>query len=313
MAVKYDQYLKAGNRILTMSRFPASDHDEGFAMKPHETNHRATTPVTNVLRFAARFVLLALPILATVGQPASAQQPDSVPIANPAPLTTEQVVYNLTQMNLHRAQALRAYQGTRTYRIEYQGFPGTRSAEMVVKLKYLSPGKKEFVIQSETGSKLIIDKVLKNLLEAEQEELAPEIQRRSALTEDNYRFRLIGHGGGLSAGTYVLQVEPRRKDKFLYRGRIWVDAGDFAVVRLEAEPTKNPSFWTRKAAIVQVYTKVSDFWLPARNHSITAIRLGGHADLTVEYKDYEITDAGKVSTLAAPRSTLQGETASAQQ
>jgi hypothetical protein len=34
---------------------------------------------------------------------------------------------------------------------------------MVVKLKYLSPGKKKFVIQSATGSKLIIDKVLKNL------------------------------------------------------------------------------------------------------------------------------------------------------
>jgi hypothetical protein len=30
---------------------------------------------------------------------------------------------------------------------------------MVVKLKYLSPGKKEFGIQSATGSKLIIDKV----------------------------------------------------------------------------------------------------------------------------------------------------------
>jgi hypothetical protein len=266
----------------------------------------------HVLRFAARFVILVLLILATLRQPASAQHPDRVPVTNPVSLTAEQVVYNLAQMNLHRVQALRAYQGTRTYRIEYQGFSGARSAEMVVKLKYLWPGKKEFVILSATGSKLIIDKVLKNLLEAEQEELAPEIQRRSALTEANYHFKLTGHESGLSAGTYVLQVEPRRKDKFLYRGRIWVDASDFAVVRLEAEPTKNPSFWTRKANIVQVYTKVSDFWLPAHNHSITAIRLGGHADLTIEYKDYQITDASKVSTLATPRSTLHGETARAQ-
>jgi hypothetical protein len=310
--VKYDQYFKAGNRILAMPKFPASNNDESFAMKPHETNHRATTPVTNALRFAVWFVILVLLILATLRQPARAQQPDRVSTANTAPLTAEQVVYNLAQMNLHRVQALRAYQGTRTYRIEYQGFSGARSAEMVVKLKYLWPGKKEFVILSATGSKLIIDKVLKNLLEAEQEELAPEIQRRSALTEANYHFRLTGHESGPSAGTYVLQVEPRRKDKFLYRGRIWVDASDFAVVRLEAEPTKNPSFWTRKANIVQVYTKVSDFWLPAHNHSITAIRLGGHADLTIEYKDYEITDASKVSTLATPRSTLHRETTRAQ-
>lgn len=59
-------------------------------------------------------------------------------MANTTPVNAEQVVYNLAQMNLHRVQALRAYQGTRTYRIEYQGFPGARSAEMVVKLKYLS-------------------------------------------------------------------------------------------------------------------------------------------------------------------------------
>lgn len=138
---------------------------------------------------------------------------------------------------------------------------------MVVNVNYLSPRKKEFVIQSETGSKLIIDKVLKKLLDAEKEESSPEIEQRSALTD-----------------AYVLKVEPRRKDKFLSHGRIWVDAGDFAVVQLKAEPTTNPSFWTRKADIDQVYTKVSDFWLPAHNHSVTAIRLGGHADLTIEYK-----------------------------
>jgi hypothetical protein len=296
-----------------MSKFPACDHDKSFAMKLHQTSHRVTTPATGVLRFAARFVMLVLLILATLRQPASAQQPDSVHVVDLAPLTADQVVSNLAQMNRHRVQALRAYQGTRTYRIEYQGFSGVRSAEMVVKLKYLSPGKKEFVIQSTTGSKLIIDKVLKNLLAAEQEELGPGTQRRSALTEDNYHFKLNGHESGPSGGTYVLQVEPRRKDKFLFRGRIWVNATDFAVVRLEAEPTKNPSFWTKKTNIVQVYRKVSDFWLPAYNHSIAAVRLGGHADLTIEYKDYAITDASKVSTLLTARSTLHNETARAQE
>ena len=37
----------------------------------------------------------------------------------------------------------------------------------------------------------------------------------------------------------MLKVEPRTDGKFLYRGRIWVDGHDFAVVRLEAEPRKN--------------------------------------------------------------------------
>lgn len=184
---------------------------------------------------------------------------------------------------------------------------------MVVNVNYLTPGKKEFVIQSETGSKLIIDKVLKKLLEAEKEESSPEIEQQSALTDANYRFTLIGQENGFSGEAYVLEVEPRRKDKYLYHGRIWVDAGDFAVVRLKAEPTKNPSFWTRKADIDQVYTKVSDFWLPAHNHSVTAIRLGGHADLTIEYKNYKITDAGQVTSLSTPPAAPATETARIQE
>jgi hypothetical protein len=183
---------------------------------------------------------------------------------------------------------------------------------MVVNVKYLSPGTKEFIVQSATGAKLIIDKVFKKLLEAEKETLDAETQRRSALTDDNYRFTLVGYESGFSGATYVLNVEPRTKDKFLYRGRIWVDAEDFAVVRLEAEPAKNPSFWTKKAEIVQVYMKVSDFWLPAYNHSVTAIRLGGHAELTIDYKDYEIIEASGMSSLML-RPTPHAETARAQE
>ena len=55
--------------------------------------------------------------------------------------------------------------------MEYRGFPGTRSAEMIVNVKYQSPGTKEFTIQSATGSTIIIDKVFKKLLEAEKEAL----------------------------------------------------------------------------------------------------------------------------------------------
>jgi outer membrane lipoprotein-sorting protein len=253
--------------------------------------------IANVHQTLASFVILLVLISATLWRPANAQPSDPLPIADSAPLTAEEVAHNLAQMNLNRVQALHAYQGTRIYRAKYHGFPGDRSAEMIVKVKYLPPGKKEFVIESETGSKLIIDRVFKKLLDAEEEEQGSKIQHRSALTDDNYRFTLVG----ISGGTYVLEVDPKRIDKFLYHGRIWVNATDFAVMRLEAEPSKNPSFWTKKADIEQVYTKVSDFWLPAYNHSVTAIRLGGRADLTIEYKDYEITDASQVRSLSAPR------------
>jgi len=286
---------------------------KAFAMEPDPTDHRATTPIADLLHFRFELVMLLLPIMLALWQPASAQPPDAAPVAHRAPLTAEQVVHNLVQMNLQRGQALYAYQGTRTYRLEYHGFPGARGAEMVVNVKYLSPGTKEFIVQSATGSKLIIDRVFKKLLEAEKEALDAEVRRRSALSDDNYCFTLLGYESGPSGATYELQVEPRTKDKFLYRGRIWVDAEDFAVVRLQAEPAKNPSFWTKKAEIAHVYMKVSDFWLPAYNHSVTAIRLGGHAELTIDYQDYEITSASRVSSLSMLPSAVHAETARAQQ
>jgi hypothetical protein len=259
-----------------------------------------------------RLLLLCLicvgPWQLTVAQPA-----DISTVSLALPLTAEQVVQNLVRMNQERAQALRAYRVTRIYRLEYHGFPRPRNAEMIVDVKYESPRTKEFVIQSATGSKLIIEKVLKKLLQSEQEALEADNQQRTALSNDNYIFHLLGYEAMRNGPAYVLSVEPRTKDKFLYRGRIWVDAEDFAVVQIEAEPAKNPSFWTKKAEIVQLYTKVSDFWLPAYNHSVSAIRLGGHAELNIEYKAYEIADASRVSSLSMLRSTLHAQNARAQE
>lgn len=243
-----------------------------------------------------------LPVLA-LAQMSVAQHPDTPAVTVQPRYSTEQVVDNLVQMNLHRVQALRSYESNRIYKVEYHGFGGSRSAEMAVKLKYTSPRSKEFTVESTSGSKLLIDKVLKKLLEAEKEALDVEVQRRSALSRDNYNFKLVGVEDTPSGPMYVLTVEPKTKEKFLYRGQIWVDAKDFAVQRLVAEPAKNPSFWTKKSDIEQIYRKVNDFWLPERNHSLSSIRLGGRAELTIEYKDYQITGAAPVANLSRKEST----------
>lgn len=269
---------------------------------------------------AIRFrLLVSLAIVSLLGlhagaQSRSVQDPSAHPLQPSRPvagtLSVADVVRNLVAMNLHRMQALQSYNGMRTYHVDYRGFPGSRTAEMIVKVNYSAPVGKEFTVESSSGSSLIIDRVFKKLLEAEKEAQSAEMQRRTALNEDNYEFTLEGFEPGMGGDNYVLGVVPRKKDKFLYRGRIWVNAVDFAVVRLEAEPAKNPSFWTKKANIVQVYKKVNDFWLPASNHSVSAIRLGGQADLNIDYKDYQITGAMPVSglpnSLPNPRSQREG-------
>jgi hypothetical protein len=209
----------------------------------------------------------------------------------PAPLSVGQVVDNLVRKDQERAQALRHYESTRVYRLSYHGFPGDREAEMTVEATYDSPSTKRFKVISQTGSKLIIDRVFKRLLESEKEAAEPEMHARTLLNRDNYAMTLIGFESSEKGGQYVLAVSPKAKSKYLYRGKIWIDGTDFAVTRIEAEPAQSPSFWTKKSEIHHEYMKVQDFWLPRRNESVSYIRLGGRATLTIEYSNYRVTDA----------------------
>lgn len=209
------------------------------------------------------------------------------------PLSADQVVDNLVRKNRERAQALLHSEGTRVYRLVYRGFPGDRDAEMIVKATYDSPASKEFKVVSESGSKLILNRVFKKLLESEKEASEPEISAKTQLNRDNYNFELVSREPPNTGGQYVLQVTPKSRSKYVYRGKVWVDGRDFAVTHIEAEPAQNPSFWTKKSEIHHEYMKVGPFWLPARNESVSYIRLGGRATLTIEYKDYHVTAAAQ--------------------
>lgn len=250
-------------------------------------------PRSNSARFTLSIVVALGISHATLGQ--LSETPATSPRAH---LSADEVVNNLVQRNLERASALGAYQGRRIYRLEYHGFPGSRSAEMIVDVAYRTPGSKNFSIRSEKGSQLIIDRVFKRMLQSEQEAVTEENQRRIALNQENYSFTLAGYETTPTGSSYILAVEPRTGNKLLYRGRIWVDAQDFAVARIEASPAKNPSFWTKETRIVQVYAKVGDFWLPTSNQSTSAIRLGGQAYFTIDYQNYQITSA---TAVGAPR------------
>ena len=247
------------------------------------------------LCFAAPFVAatgLAAAFFGAVAfaAPQSAEtQPDNA--GKPA-VSVDEIVRNLTERNQERALALRGFEGTRIYRLHYQGFFGTHDAEMTVGVESTAD-ERQFTVVSESGSKFIIDHIFKRLLKSETE-AAVEQRDRTALTTRNYSFTLSSVDWSSGSPIYVLNVIPKTEEKYLYRGRIWIDGKDFAVVRIEAEPAKNPSMWIKKTEINHQYEKVADFWLPAANRTDSLIRFGGHALLSIEYRDYRITEARPV-------------------
>ncbi len=208
--------------------------------------------------------------------------------ANAPEMTSGEIVARMTAMNEQRAAALKGFTSERTYELDYSGFPSHKHAKMLVDVVFKAPHEKQMNIVSEDGSELLRKHVLRKLVESELEASDRATKASTALTDANYEFSLVGREENNGRDCYVLEVQPRTKSKFLYEGKIWVDAAEFAVVHIQARPAKNPSFWIKRTDIEHSYEKVGSFWLPVSNRSTSATRFGGHAVLTISYGSYKL-------------------------
>ncbi len=242
---------------------------------------------------AAQVVLVTGCILLGFGQ-------DSAPVSN---LSTDAIVERLMTARSRQARQLQSVDVIRTYRVDYQGFGGNRHAEMQVVSSYVSPNKKDFRVLSQSGSRFLLDHILSKLLDSEKDYQLDEAD--SDLSPRNYEFQLLGTEPVAGADAYILEITPRRKAKYLCRGKIWVSAHDFAIVRLEGEPAKNPSFWVSHTQMANTYQKLGDYWLPVHKDATTDVRLGGKAVLAIEFSGYRITEKPRGS-LEASSWTLFG-------
>ena len=221
--------------------------------------------------------------------PALAQNAGQSAAPTPASLTANEIIHRVQRHNQARLDELRQYKATRHYAIEYKGFAHTVDAKMDVEVNYDSATGKSFRMVSQSGSNLLCDKVLKKAVDSEKE--ASQDKASTALNDTNYRFSLLGTDTVNGRPAYMLHEEPLREGKFLSRGKIWIDAEDFAVVKMETEPAKSPSFWISRTSINSSSVKTDGFWLPGKTRSETKVRIGGTAVLTIDYGTYKVVAA----------------------
>lgn len=211
--------------------------------------------------------------------------PENAQAPSPPALTAAQIAAEMQSRNQARNDKLKHLKSTRHYKVEYKGFAADLAAQMEVEYTYDPASGKSFRIASESGSKFLIEKVLKRAVESEKE--AAKDKTSTALTTANYKFRLVGNEILAGRPAYILDVEPKVPSKFLYKGKVWVDAAEFALVKFETEPAKSPSFWISRTLIHQTFAKTGDFWLPEQNRSETKVRIGGTAILVIDYGTYQ--------------------------
>jgi negative regulator of sigma E activity len=222
-------------------------------------------------------VLLAALLLLSNSSIAAADDSDQLP-------TAQEIVTRMGAHDLQRQSSMEGYIGSRRYVLENHRF--NKRAEMLVKVQGDADGTKHFDVVSEEGWGGANKYVLRKMVESEAETSPPEMRAKARLNPENYDFEFIRGELVADRTAYVLEVSPKRKDKYLFRGRIWVDAEDYALARAEGSPAKSPSFWTKSTHFVQTYYKSGPFWFPRSTTSVTEARIFGTTDVSIEYFNY---------------------------
>lgn len=229
------------------------------------------------------FSLVAVAVLAVtmaVAQDSSSAQPD---------LAT--IVQKMQQAQAASRENARPYVVTRAYQF-YQGDGTERpDSEVTADISYLPPSTKEFTIREAKGSGRG-ERVVKKVLEHEQQ-IAGD-WRRTALSDENYKFSYLGEETLDGRRCFILGLEPRRDAKELLKGRAWVDAENYHVHRVMGEPAKNPSWWIKRLEITLMFGNVQGMWLQTVSHADADVRMFGHNVLNardLSYQTGEITAA----------------------
>jgi hypothetical protein len=238
-------------------------------------------------------VLIALTMSAVCVQAQLRQESDQPLTTSLEPLrsgvTENQIFAELLAHNDQRKAALVEYTALRTYQVV--DLKGKVHAQEIGRMEFRAPDKKTFVVRSENGSGLIRHLALNPLIASEIETAAGKEHHDSAITPENYTAALLGEQQVGPYRCFVMQAVPKRKDKYLFEGKLWIDVEDYAVVRIEGHPAKKLSFWIERADFVRQYQKIGRFWLPQRDETFVQVRLYGKKVLTIDHQDYVVNGA----------------------
>jgi hypothetical protein len=229
------------------------------------------------MRPAIKNALSTLAIMASALGIAAAQPQPPLP-------SGDDVVAKMMDFDAQRQSQMTGYTAFR----HYSAVNKKRHADMLVQVTCRADGVKQFDVLSEEGSGSIRKHVFHKLLNEETDASRRGTRSGTRITPANYDFQIVGQENLDTGPAYVLQVSPKTENKYLIRGRIWVDANDYSIVRIEGQPARNPSFWVRSVHFVHTYQRVGQFWFASSTHTTSEIRIFGESELTIENSGYTL-------------------------
>jgi hypothetical protein len=158
-------------------------------------------------------------------------------------------------------------------------------AKMVASITVLPPDAKEYQIESSSGG--MGANILRDVLTKETEQ--PKDADRKELSRNNYDFTLLGEEALNGRRCYLLGLNPKREEKDLLRGKLWVDSETYNILRIEGSPVKSPSWWIHDVNILMSFAEVDGMWLRTSTHAVANVRFKGKYIMDSRDLEYSFT------------------------
>lgn len=157
-----------------------------------------------------------------------------------------------------------------------------QKAQVVAHITYVPPDQKQYRIESSYGG--LGEKILRDILEKETEQARrPDRKEFSAA---NYNFEFLDATQLDGRTCYLVGIKPKRDDKDLIRGRLWVDAETYNIRRIEGHPAKSPSWWIRDLEVLMSFAEVDGMWLRTFTYAIANVRFKGRYEMVSRDLEY---------------------------
>jgi hypothetical protein len=193
------------------------------------------------------------------------------------------IVDRIEQARVANRASYRPYRVVRDYRF-FDGDQAKASAQVLAEVDFQPPNSKSYVIREATGSERG-EKLVRKMLEHERK--ASQDQSDVELSRQNYDFAFLRQELRHGAMCYVLQLIPKRKQKNLLKGAMWVDANSYLIHHIEGELAKSPSFWLKEVRLSMDFNRVAGMWLRTATEAVASVRFFGKHSMKAHDLRYE--------------------------
>jgi hypothetical protein len=170
----------------------------------------------------------------------------------------------------------RPYRVTREYKV-FMGADQQPTSDVTAQIDFVPPATETFTITHSTGNpwgeKIIRDLLISETASARQVD-------SSAINRSNYDFVFVRQQNFGEVPEYNFAIFPKRRDRLLLRGQIWVDKSTFRIRQIQGVPAESPSFWLSNLNITFQYAEVAGQWILVTVDGLAKVRFLGQFTLT---------------------------------